>query len=86
MATKSILIELTGDVLESAEKLASDDGSTLETLVPRIVDQYLRDLVDLQQALAEADRDIETGNTVSHEEVLLWLDDKRHVLSKPEAA
>lgn len=86
MPEQAITVNLAEETLSALADAAQREGLSVEQLVPLVLDSYLAEMLSLQEDLAEADRQIAAGNTVSHEEMVAEFEARFAARKRTEAA
>jgi predicted transcriptional regulator len=70
MNMESVTFDVPLDDLQTVDQIALNLEADRETVLRNALDMYLANYADLQEAIAEGERDIREGRTYSHEEVV----------------
>jgi predicted transcriptional regulator len=73
MSLKTVTFEASEESLATLDEIAASRSIDHAEVLRDALDFYLADYVSLKADLEEADRQIESGETVSHEEVVAWF-------------
>jgi predicted transcriptional regulator len=70
---KTLTFEAPEEAIAVVDEIAAGQSASQAEVLRQALDLYLADYASLKADLAEADRQIESGETVSHEEVIAWF-------------
>jgi predicted transcriptional regulator len=84
MSLKTITFEASEESIATLDEIAAVRSLQHDELLRNALDLYLADYALLKADLQEADRQIDAGETVSHDEVVAWFNEQH--TSKAEAA
>jgi predicted transcriptional regulator len=84
MSLKTITFEASEESIAALDEIAAVRSVQHDELLRNALDLYLADYALLKADLQEADRQIDAGETVSHDEVVAWFNEQH--TSEAEAA
>jgi predicted transcriptional regulator len=76
MSMKTLTFEAPEEAIAVVDEIAAGQSASQADVLRQALDLYLADYASLKADLAEADRQIESGETISHEEVIAWFEDQ----------
>jgi predicted transcriptional regulator len=86
MGLASISFEAPEEFVTTVDEIASNREVDRAEILREALATYVADYEDLKASIEEGERQIEAGETVSHEEVVAWFHAQHPEAEKSEAA
>jgi predicted transcriptional regulator len=86
MSSTTVTFEAPEELIATVDEIASKRSIDRAVILRDALAEYIAEYEDLQADLAEGIRQLDAGETVSHEEMVSWLRNRSSELDKSEAA
>lgn len=86
MSVETVIFEAPKELIATVDEIASNRSLDRSAVLRDALAEYVAEYEDLQADLEEGCRQLDAGETVSHEEMVAWLRSRNGQIDKSEAA